>query len=189
VAGMAARCDRGSGGEIAQLEVRDIRHDPDGGWFVHIEPGNGKRVKTDRPRSVPLHREVLEEGFLEYVKMLPQDGPAVPRHKPRRGDQARGQVRPWSWTYVRLTEGPSAGSCPLVAAFDGYPACVRRPCVRRSPRRSSGMQGDRRCMTGAGLGGRSRCSARRAWICCRLCCLQTCSRTAQDEGSTAGSGP
>jgi integrase len=61
-------------GELAQLDVKDVRHDPEGGWFISIEPGNGKRVKTDRPRSVPLHREVLDEGFLEYVKGIPQDG-------------------------------------------------------------------------------------------------------------------
>jgi hypothetical protein len=52
---------------------------PEAGWFIRIEPTKDRSVKTDwkGARSVPLHQQILDEGFLEYVRGL-LDGPLFP---------------------------------------------------------------------------------------------------------------
>ena len=58
-------------GEITQLRKEDIFDEniP----FIRITPEAGS-VKTGQYRDVPLHRHLLEQGFLEFVKGRP-DGP------------------------------------------------------------------------------------------------------------------
>ncbi len=53
--------------ELGQLHVADVREE-DGVWFLAIEPGDGKRVKTGSSRRrIPLHPELIRLGFLDFV--------------------------------------------------------------------------------------------------------------------------
>jgi integrase len=56
---------------------------PDAGWFIRIEPTKDRSIKTgwSGARSVPLHQQVVDEGFLEYVRRLPE-GPLFPDLSP-----------------------------------------------------------------------------------------------------------
>jgi integrase len=70
-------------GKLTQLRVQDVRADGDG-WSLWITPEAG-RVKSNQPREVPLHRRVIELGFVDYVKST-KDGalftdPASRRHR------------------------------------------------------------------------------------------------------------
>lgn len=68
--------------ELCGLSKADIRYDPAlarelgpvGGWYIRIEPTKDRSIKTDwkGARSVPLHQQVVHEGFLEYVQALPE---------------------------------------------------------------------------------------------------------------------
>lgn len=58
-------------GEIAQLRRQDLRKEaveghPEGVWVLRITPEAG-RVKTKQAREVPLHPQLIEMGFPEFV--------------------------------------------------------------------------------------------------------------------------
>lgn len=69
--------------ELAQLFVSDVRQCPDTSiWFLDIHSEGGNRVKTEGSiRQVPLHSDLLELGFLEYIQSLPTAGRAFPKLK------------------------------------------------------------------------------------------------------------
>jgi integrase len=59
-------------GEITQLRGKDVvQHE--GAWVIRISPEAGS-VKTRKPRTVPLHEHIIEQGFIEFV-MAKGDGP------------------------------------------------------------------------------------------------------------------
>lgn len=58
--------------EITQLRKEDIR-DVDGMWVARITPDAGT-VKAGGYRDVPLHRQLVDEGFIEFLKEA-QAGP------------------------------------------------------------------------------------------------------------------
>lgn len=51
--------------EITQLRKEDVR-DVDGQWVVRITPDAGT-VKSGGYRDVPLHPQIIEEGFVQFV--------------------------------------------------------------------------------------------------------------------------
>ncbi len=53
-------------GEIAQLRGQDIT-ERDGIWVMVLTPEAGT-IKNRKPRTVPLHSHLIEQGFLEFVK-------------------------------------------------------------------------------------------------------------------------
>jgi integrase len=53
-------------GEMLQLRKEDVRREGKH-WVVHVTPEAGP-VKTDEARDVVLHRQVIEEGFLEFYE-------------------------------------------------------------------------------------------------------------------------
>lgn len=58
-------------GEICQLHTKDVRC-VNGIWVLDINDsgGNGKSVKNEASkRLIPIHRQLIELGFLNYVKM------------------------------------------------------------------------------------------------------------------------
>jgi integrase len=57
-------------GELAQLRKRDIRQH-DGVWMMNLTPEAGS-VKTREARLVPIHAHVIEQGFLDELKRLPE---------------------------------------------------------------------------------------------------------------------
>lgn len=51
-------------GEMIQIRKEDIRREGKL-WVLHVTPEAGP-VKTDEARDVVLHRQIIEEGFLEF---------------------------------------------------------------------------------------------------------------------------
>lgn len=55
-------------GELAQLNLEDIRQDKDRHWIIGINDKEFKKVKTDASRrEIPLHPKLIELGFLDYL--------------------------------------------------------------------------------------------------------------------------
>lgn len=56
-------------GEIAQLQLQDISEEH-GVPIIHIRhnPTAGQQTKSRRSRIVPIHRQLIELGFVDYVK-------------------------------------------------------------------------------------------------------------------------
>lgn len=57
-------------GELAQLRTKDVRQE-DGVWALNITPEAGA-VKTKEARLVPLHPHLIEQGFVDMVRKLPE---------------------------------------------------------------------------------------------------------------------
>jgi integrase len=55
------------GGEITQLRVEDVTDVAGVGWCLNLTPDAGT-IKTGSARVVPIHAQVIEQGFLEVVK-------------------------------------------------------------------------------------------------------------------------
>ena len=71
--------------EICQVTKADVRHDPEGGYYLdihHGQPGEGRHLKNlGSERKVPIHRQVVAEGFIEWTTSRP-DGPLWPDLRP-----------------------------------------------------------------------------------------------------------
>jgi len=67
-------------GELARLEVAQVVRDADSGvWFLSILPDEAETVKkASSRRKVPLHRDLVALGFLDYVQGLPAEGRLFP---------------------------------------------------------------------------------------------------------------
>lgn len=57
-------------GEIAQLRKADIR-EIEGIWAINVTPDAGT-VKSKEARLVPLHRHLIDQGFLNVLMSLPE---------------------------------------------------------------------------------------------------------------------
>lgn len=67
--------------ELGQLQTSDVRK-ADGVKFIAITTDDGKRTKNiGSIRDIPLHRDVLEAGFMDYVDSV-GDGQLFPNLKP-----------------------------------------------------------------------------------------------------------
>ena len=68
--------------EIAAADVRDVER-VGRYWVLNIRldhRAEDASIKTDSShRRVPLHAQLLAEGFLTYVRGLPKDGPLFPK--------------------------------------------------------------------------------------------------------------
>ena len=55
-------------GELCQLLVSDVYEDRETGiWLLDINDREGKKLKSDEtPRLMPVHRHVIELGFVDY---------------------------------------------------------------------------------------------------------------------------
>jgi integrase len=65
--------------EITPLEKCDIA-EIEGHWFIHIRVGEDRTTKTGEARRVPIHRALINEGFVDWVKTRP-DGRLFPGGK------------------------------------------------------------------------------------------------------------
>jgi integrase len=95
--------------EIAQLRTDDLYVDATHGALMRItDEGPGQRLKTEGSRRiVPLHRELVRAGLLDYVEAVREGGsewlfPALePDHDGRRG----GNVGKWFQRFLRAPSG------------------------------------------------------------------------------------
>lgn len=83
--------------EITQLRKEDIRQ-VDGRWVARITPDAGT-VKSGGYRDVPLHRQIIERGFIDFVETA-AFGPLFhngvdPSKFVQRSKQASGQLAKW----------------------------------------------------------------------------------------------
>lgn len=76
-------------GELCQLRAEDVRQE-DGIHYIRITPEAGT-VKSGLFRDVPLHDHVLDEGFLDFVKVI-GSGPLFYRLGTRRGKISPAEV-------------------------------------------------------------------------------------------------
>lgn len=61
-------------GEIMQLRRQDVRQEPESGiWYIDISPAAGRLKNKPSARVVPLHSQLLDLGFLDWVKAQPND--------------------------------------------------------------------------------------------------------------------
>lgn len=67
--------------EAAQLLVSDVQNDTGTNiWFISIRPGEGQIIKSSSSkRRVPLHRDLLALGFIEYVQAQAVSGRLFPK--------------------------------------------------------------------------------------------------------------
>jgi integrase len=83
--------------EICQLTTADVREEGDNGaavWVIDIHNGGQNKLKTKTSaRIVPVHRQLVRLGFVDYVRSLPP-GPLFPGLKRRasKGDKLGGRV-------------------------------------------------------------------------------------------------
>lgn len=83
--------------EITQMRKEDVRN-VDGQWVARITPDAGS-VKSGGYRDVPLHPQIIDEGFAEFIEEASQ-GPlfhngAKPAQNRQKSEQAAGQLRDW----------------------------------------------------------------------------------------------
>lgn len=56
--------------ELCQLSVDDIV-EIEGKHFIHVNLNDSrKKIKRNKPRYIPIHHDLIEFGFLEYVKLM-----------------------------------------------------------------------------------------------------------------------
>jgi integrase len=83
--------------EITQLRKEDIRQ-VDGHWIARITPDAGA-VKSGGFRDVPLHRQIIEQGFAEFLSNAPS-GPLFHNGSDKskfvqKSKQASNQIADW----------------------------------------------------------------------------------------------
>lgn len=81
--------------EIVQLRKKDLVQRTDH-WAIVITPDAGS-VKNKSYREVPLHQQLIDLGFLDFVKAAPAgglfEGPAKEERTGRRGGGVRNRLR------------------------------------------------------------------------------------------------
>jgi integrase len=98
--------------EITQLRKQDVRQEHDV-YVIRITPEAGS-VKTGQYRDVPLHQQLIDLGFLEFVKAAP-DGPLFHVAQSERALQGArttaGRLSQWLQSCGVIPEGvaPSHG--------------------------------------------------------------------------------
>lgn len=102
--------------ELAQLLVADVVDDPNHGWYFRItdipdgeaSSSGEKRVKTSSSRRrVPIHRALIDAGFLRYVERCKREGHTrlFPQLKPDCKGKWSGNWSKWWSRYSRKTIG------------------------------------------------------------------------------------
>lgn len=89
--------------DLAQLLPEDVRVEANGIPIVDINDNHGKQVKNDSTaRKVPLHRELVNLGFLKYVDWIKEQGEekVFPGVKTYRGQVAKAWGQ-WFGKYKR----------------------------------------------------------------------------------------
>jgi integrase len=101
-----ARLEEVCGANVADIEIID------GVTCLHIWEDNrddDATIKTENSaRLVPLHPAIIAEGFLDYVKELPKNGPLFPKLKRdtfgRRGGNGSKRIGRWVREKVGITD-------------------------------------------------------------------------------------
>lgn len=61
-------------GEIMQLRRQDVKQEPESGiWYLDISPAAGRLKNKPSARVVPVHSQLIDLGFLEWVTAQPNN--------------------------------------------------------------------------------------------------------------------
>ena len=99
--------------ELGQLHCADVRHEDDVD-YIHIRPGDGKRVKTrGSERRIPLHPELVRLGFLQHVETMRAAGHTrvFPELRPDPHGRLTDAFGKWFTRYCRAVGAKSAKTC------------------------------------------------------------------------------
>jgi integrase len=105
--------------EIAQLRREDLMQ-VDGIWAIRITPEAGS-VKTSTARTVPLHSQIIEQGFIDVVQRLPE-GPAFydPSRRKTNDDPANRYVKKVGERLAEFVRSDAGISDPNVQPNHGW---------------------------------------------------------------------
>lgn len=97
--------------ELAQLLVADVKQEGEV-WFLDLREGDGQSLKTlSSRRQVPLHDDLLELGFIEYLQTVPAAGRAFPKLTMHKANgYGHGFGRMWSKYLDNVVELRSGAS-------------------------------------------------------------------------------
>lgn len=98
--------------ELAQLLVADVKQEGKV-WFLDLQEGEGQSLKTmSSRRQVPLHSDLIELGFIEYLRTTPADGRVFPKLAMHKANgYGHGFGRMWS-VYLDKVVGLRSGVSP-----------------------------------------------------------------------------
>jgi len=93
--------------ELAQLVVADVRTEGGVSYIVVTDEGEGDVKSEPSRRTVPLHRDVLKLGFLDYVRAMKKAGKerVFPDMTPDRYGRWAGNWSKWFGRYLRNGAG------------------------------------------------------------------------------------
>lgn len=96
--------------EPADAAAADVKQSDDGVWCIDM---TRRLLKNDSSaRAIPLHSALMAEGFLDYVRSLPADGPLFPDLPPgpygKRGATASKVVSRWVRKELGITDKRAA---------------------------------------------------------------------------------
>ncbi|WP_176445299.1 DUF6538 domain-containing protein, partial [Maliponia aquimaris] len=158
-------------GEIVQLRKEDVR-EIDGRWVLRITPDAGT-VKAGDFRDVPLHHQVIEKGFVDFVRAA-ADGPLFHNESdPKKYWRAVKIVGNKLSDWLRKSELTPEGLQPNHAWRHAFKTRCRelgKDCRRRPPIRS----GCRRPISQSARPHHQPCwnsRPARPWPCCTICAV------------------
>ncbi|MEW8359694.1 MAG: site-specific integrase [Candidatus Thiodiazotropha sp.] len=85
-------------GEICQLMLEDITYDePMKSWVIDFNPKHGTLKNKYSARSVPVHKDLVAMGFIDYVKELQsrKEKQLFPKLKPNKSGNWGREVSRW----------------------------------------------------------------------------------------------
>jgi integrase len=98
--------------EVLQLAAADVREERDVPFLAIHEDDPDKSVKTGERRNVPIHPALVAEGFLDYARSVPQDGPLFPDKgldvHGNRGGRGWNVTGKWVREVVKITDPQKA---------------------------------------------------------------------------------
>ena len=110
--------------EICQLQLNDIKCE-DGVSYISINENDGKHVKTKAGiRNIPIHKELINIGFLQFVETLKKTKPRDSRLFANLKPNSRGELsaQPSKW-FAKLLEDTNIKEKGLV--FHSFRHTVR----------------------------------------------------------------
>lgn len=94
--------------ELYQLRKEDVRFDPEAGIHyldINNDGDTGKSLKTkSSKRKIPIHDKLIELGFLNYVKSIPQGTAIFAEIQTDNVDQLTRYFSKWFGRYRKRCE-------------------------------------------------------------------------------------
>jgi len=124
--------------DLSQLRISDVQSGREGIAFLDVNDEDGKQIKNDSaPRQIPIHRQLLAWGFLNFVEERKKQGRGklFPDVEPYRGQQAKAWGQ-WFGRYKRKKIGikPEDALKDFHSFRHGFADAARRAGVEETNR-------------------------------------------------------